>query len=131
MQEENKNPIKNFTDLKVWQEGHQLAILVYNITKQFPREETYSLIDQMHRAAVSVTSNIAEGFGRHTYKDKVNFFYQAQGSLIELKNQILLSKDVGYLNDVDFTKLMDLADQTHRLLQGLIVKSKSFIVKKI
>ncbi len=84
MYAEKEKQIKDFTDLKVWQAGHTLAIDVYAITKTFPREKIYSLTDQMRRAAVSVTSNIAEGFGRNTYNDKVQFFYQAQGSLIEL-----------------------------------------------
>ena len=128
--EENKNQIKDFTDLKVWQEGHKLAILIYKITKKFPREEMFSLTNQMRRSAVSITSNVAEGFGRHTYKDKVQFFYLAQGSLIELKNQLILSKDVGYLSNNNFLELMKLSDLTHRLLQGLITKSKSFIISK-
>lgn len=89
--------IKLFTDLKVWQEGHQLVIATYQAPKIFPREELYSLIDQMRRSATSVTSNVAEWFGRQGYKDKIRFYYQAQGSLIELKNQILIARDVGYL----------------------------------
>ena len=127
---ENKLQVKNFFDLKVWQEGHKLAVLVYKITKNFPKEEMYSLTGQMRRSAISVTSNVAEGFGRRTYKDKVQFFYLAQGSLVELKNQLILSKDVGYLNNDDFSELMRLSDLTHRLLQGLITKSKSFIASK-
>lgn len=119
--------IKSFTDLKAWQEGHQLVILIYQITKTFPKEEIYSLIDQMRRAASSVTSNIAEGFGRQTYKEKVQYYYQAQGSLIELKNQILIAKDVGYLPIAEFKKLAEQANITHRLLQGLISKSKTFV----
>lgn len=122
--------IKSFTDLFVWKEGHKLVVLIYRITKTFPKEELYSLIDQMRRAAASVTSNIAEGFGRQTYKEKVQFYYLAQGSLIELKNQILIAKDVGYLNDQDFQALVDQANLTHQLLQGLISKSKSFIIHK-
>ena len=55
--------IKEFTDLKVWQEGHQLVLLVYKVTKKFPKEELYSLVDQLRRCVVSITSNIAEGFG--------------------------------------------------------------------
>lgn len=108
--------IKSFTDLKAWQEGHQLVILIY-----------YSLIDQMRRAASSVTSNIAEGFGRQTYKEKVQYYYQAQDSLIELKNQILIAKDVGYLPLSEFKKLAEQANITHRLLQGLISKSKTYL----
>ena len=78
--------IRSFTDLNAWKEGHKLVILVYKTTKDFPKKETYSLVDQMRRAATSVTSNIAEGFGRQTYKEKAQFYYQAQGSLVELKN---------------------------------------------
>lgn len=121
--------IKDFTDLNAWQEGHKLVIYVYKFTKSFPREETYSLVDQMRRAATSVTSNIAEGFGRQTYKEKVQFYYLAQGSLVELKNQMIIARDVSYLKENEFTQLYDQANITHKLLQGLIKKSKSFIHK--
>jgi len=119
--------IKSFTDLKVWQEGHQLVISIYRITKKFPKEEIYSLIDQMRRAASSVTCNIAEGFGRHGYKEKLQFYYLAQGSLTELKNQILIAKDIGYLDQKDYDELMNRANNTHQILQGLITKTKTFI----
>jgi len=125
----NNNKIKTFTDLNAWKEGHKLVVLVYKVTKTFPREEVYSLVDQMRRAAASVTSNIAEGFGRQTYKEKVQFFYLAQGSLIELKNQILIAKDVDYLNQIDYIRLVEQANLTHQLLQGLIQKSKTFVKK--
>ena len=65
--------INDFTDLLVWQKAHQLVIAIYKITKDFPREELYALVDQIRRAIVSVTSNIAEGFGRQTYKEKMQF----------------------------------------------------------
>ncbi len=123
----NGTTIKSFTDLKAWQENHKLVVLIYKITKNFPKEETYSLVDQMKRASTSITSNIAEGFGRQTYKDKVHFYYQAQGSLIELKNQIIVSLDVGYLSKENFGDLMFQADIGHKLLQGLITKSKTFV----
>lgn len=125
--QDQENHIKSFTDLKAWQEAHALVILIYKVTKNFPKEETYSLVDQMRRSSSSVSSNIAEGFGRQTYKDKVHFFYLAQGSLTELKDQLLIAKDVSYLNQVNFTELANQANLTHRLLQGLITKSKSFI----
>lgn len=125
--QERRGKIQEFTDLKAWQEGHKLVILSYMITKTFPKKETYSLTDQMRRAAASITSNIAEGFGRQTYKEKVRFFYLAQGSLIELKNQILIARDVGYLETAGFKKLNEQANTAHKLLQGLIKKSKTFI----
>lgn len=123
----NSGKINSFTDLIAWQEGHKLVIAIYKITKDFPKEETYSLIDQMRRAAASVTANIAEGFGRNTYKDKLHFYYVAQGSLTELKNFILIAKDVGYLDAGQLNELTEKANQTHRLLQGFIQKTKSFI----
>jgi len=122
--------IRSFTDLRVWQKGHKLVVAIYKITDKFPKKETYSLTDQMRRAATSITSNIAEGFGRQTYKEKAQFFYQAKGSLTELKNQILIARDVGYLVKNDFDKLAKLANATDQLLQGLITKTKSFINRK-
>lgn len=119
--------IKSFTDLKAWQEGHKLVIMIYKVTKKFPKEEIFGLISQMQRAAVSITSNIAEGFGRQTYKEKVHFYYQAHGSLTELKNQILIAKDIGYLLKEDFDELVYQINIAHKLLQGLITKSKTFV----
>ncbi len=123
----NSQKIKEFTDLQVWKEGHQLVILIYKITKSFPKEEIYGLIDQMRRAATSITNNIAEGFGRQTYKEKVQFYYLAQGSLTELKNQLLIVKDIGYLEEEQFEHIMEQVNTTHQLLQGLIKKSKTYI----
>jgi four helix bundle protein len=65
--------IKDFTDLKTWEEGHKLVLMIYKITKSFPKDELYSLVDQMRRAVVSITSNVAEGFGRQGYKEKIQF----------------------------------------------------------
>ena len=122
--------IRSFTDLNTWKEGHKLVILIYKTTKLFPREELFSLVDQMRRAATSITSNIAEGFGRQSYKEKTQFYYLANGSIIELKNQILIAKDVGYLDTQIFNELASQTNITHQLLQGLITKSKTFIAHK-
>lgn len=119
--------IKSFTDLHAWQEGHSLAVQIYKSTKAFPKEETYSLVDQMRRAAISITSNIAEGFGRQSYKEKVQFYYVAQGSITELKNQLLLARDIGYLKEMDFRMLAEQANVSHKLLIGLIRKSKEIL----
>ncbi|MEK7604899.1 MAG: four helix bundle protein [Patescibacteria group bacterium] len=119
--------IKEFTDLIVWKEGHKLVLVIYTCTKAFPREETYSLTDQLRRAATSVTSNIAEGFGRHSYKERLQFYYMAQGSLTELKNQLHIAKGVGYLSEQTFSELLQQSVITHKLLQGLIKKTKTFL----
>jgi four helix bundle protein len=127
MNDQKPPSIKSFTDLKTWQEGHQLVLMVYQATKHFPKQETYALVDQMQRAAISITSNIAEGFGRQSYKEKVQFFYLAQGSLTELKNQLLVSRDVGYLDLAAFNRINNQANTAHCLLYGLIKKSKTYI----
>ena len=125
MNEEKK--IKQFTDLIAWQEAHKLVLIVYRLTKGFPREEVFGLSSQMQRAVISITSNIAEGFGRNGMKEKIQFYYLAQGSLTELKNQIIAARDIGYLSLVDYEATMKQADCAHQLLQGLITKSKSFL----
>jgi four helix bundle protein len=78
----------------------------------------------MRRCAVSITSNIAEGFGRRTYKEKVQFYYIAQGSLTELQNQLLISRDVGYLSEEIYTACNYQTIVVHKLLTGLIKHSK-------
>lgn len=88
------------------------------------------MIDQMRRAASSVTANLAEGFGRHSYKEKLQFYFLSQGSLTELKNFILIAKDVGYLTKDNFNTLAEQANLTHQLLQGFIQKTKTFINRK-
>ena len=119
--------IKEFTDLLAWQEAHKLVLLIYKTTKKFPKEELYSLTDQIRRASVSITSNIAEGFGRQSYKEKIQFYYLAQGSLVEVKNQIIIARDVGYIRPDVYESIKLQSENAHRLLQGLIKKSKSFL----
>lgn len=126
----NNGKIKDFKDLNAWQEAHKLVLMIYEATRKFPKEEIFGLVIQMRRSAISITSNIAEGFGRQGYKEKIQFYYLAQGSLIELKNQVLIAKDVGYLKHQDFNELIRQADLAHKLLQGLITKSKSFLNHK-
>jgi len=115
-----KYKIRSFTDLFSWQEGHRLVLMVYKITAQFPKKELYSLIDQMRRCVVSITSNIAEGFSRKTNKEKIQFYFMAKGSLTELQNQLLISKDISYLNKSDFKIIAEQTVKIHKLLNGLI-----------
>ena len=122
-----ESKIKDFTDLNAWKESHKLVIMVYKQVKRFPKEENYALSDQVRRAVVSITSNIAEGFGRHGYKEKIQFYYLAQGSLIEVKNQLLVARDVGYMESREYDTINSQANISHQLLQGLITKSKSFL----
>ena len=121
------NKIIDFKDLISWQEGHNLVLLVYKITKLFPKEEINGLVSQMRRAVVSITSNIAEGFGRQGYKEKIQFYYLAHGSLIELKNQIEIAKDLEFIDNETYKKLTEQSNKAHMILQGLIKKSKEIL----
>ena len=111
--------IKSFTDLHAWEEGHKLVLKIYETTNQFPQKEIFGLTSQMRRAAVSVTSNIAEGFSRGTPKDKVQFYSMAQGSLTELQNQLLIARDIGYIKEEDFQKIAGQTVVVNKLINGL------------
>ena len=121
----NMNKIKTFKDLNTWKEGHKLVLLVYRVTKTFPKEEKYGLTDQMRRCAVSITSNVAEGFSRQGKKEKIQFYYTAKGSLTELLNQLIISRDVNYISDDQFRALENQLDTVGKLLTGLIKSMKA------
>lgn len=123
---QEKKKIKSFTDLDVWKEGYKLVILVYKETDSFPQKEVFALTNQMRRCVVSITSNIAEGFSRQTFKEKVQFYCIAQGSLTELQNQLLIARDVGFLTKEKFKELADQSVVVHRIMSGLIKKSKTY-----
>jgi four helix bundle protein len=112
--------LKNYQDLKVWQKAYQLCITIYKITKHFPKEERYGLTSQIRRAAVSVPSNIAEGYGRKTTREYMQSLYIAYGSHCELETQILLSKDLGYIKTEDFEVLQGDIGEVERMLKALI-----------
>ncbi len=89
--------IKTFRDLKVWEKAHCLVLSVYKVTKKFPAEEKYVLVSQIRRSAASVPTNIVEGFKRKTDKDYAHFLNMADSSLEETKYQIMLARDLGYI----------------------------------
>lgn len=120
--------ISNFTDLKVWQEAHKLALLIYKITEKFPKHEFFGLVSQVRRAAVSITSNIAEGFSRMTYKDKLKFYVMAHGSLTEIENQLILAKDLGYLGADEFEKVYKQLLYVHKILNSFIASTKDRVI---
>ncbi|HTW92065.1 MAG TPA: four helix bundle protein [bacterium] len=111
--------LERFEDLSVWQRAHELTLVVYRMTARFPREEQFGLVSQMRRAAVSVPANIAEGFKKRSSPDKVRFYNISQGSLEELRYYLLLSRDLGYVTNVEpVTASLDVVG---RMLHGLIV----------
>jgi len=112
--------IKDFYQLKAWEKSHQLTILIYKITKDFPKEEKYGLTDQLRRAASSTGANIAEGFGRYHFADKAKFYYQARGSLKEVQNFIFLAKDLDYLDSEKAENICQEIKSCEMLINGLI-----------
>lgn len=112
--------IKNFTDLETWKEAHKLTLKIYKVTKYFPKEEMFGLISQIRRAVISIESNIAEGFARFHYKDRLNFYFQARGSVSEVESQLITSKDLGFLNEVEFNEIFDQSEKVGMILSGLI-----------
>jgi four helix bundle protein len=119
--------IQNFTDLNAWKESHALVLMVYELAKIFPREEIFGITNQIRRAAVSIISNLAEGFGRQTYKEKVQFYSISLGSLTELQNQLIISKDIKYLTVEDFIAAENQFIIAQKLICGLIKSTKSKI----
>lgn len=116
--------ILKFEDILAWEKAHELTLMVYALTKDFPREEIFGLTSQIRRAAVSVPSNIAEGFKRRTKSDSIHFYNIAQGSLEEAKYQLLLARDLGYIRNSDFDLSAVITDEAGRLLSGWIRNAK-------
>jgi len=114
---------RTFENLDVWQFAHKLTLLVYRETSKLPPDERFGLVSQMRRAAVSVPANIAEGFKKRGPKDKVNFYNIAQGSLEELRYYLILTRDPGYLPQVD--EALARADQVGRMLYALVATIRS------
>lgn len=108
--------------LIVWQKAHQLVLKIYNITKEFPKDELFGLTSQVRRAAVSIPSNIVEGKARGSNKEYKRFLLMARGSLEEVKYQLLLSKDLKYMDDNDYKETIVLTDEIGKMLNSLINK---------
>ncbi|MDO9541720.1 MAG: four helix bundle protein [Kiritimatiellia bacterium] len=103
--------IRNFRDLDIWKLGKNLVIDVYKITRNLPKEETYGLISQMRRAALSIPSNIAEGFNRFHNREYRQFLYIAIGSCAELETQIEIAFELNYLDKVSKNALLEIIDR--------------------
>jgi four helix bundle protein len=107
----------NHRKLIVWQKGMELVVMIYAITKNFPKEELYGLTSQIRRAAVSVPSNIAEGSRRKTAKDRSHFYSMALGSVSEVETQVEIARRLGYCEQT--SSVMDLLDELARILNKL------------
>jgi len=108
----------DYRRLSVWEKAHELTLMVYRATAAFPDAERFGLTSQLRRAAVSIPSNIAEGAGRGSDKDWARFIGIALGSTNELEYQLLLCRDLGYLDKVPYRELLDLCQEVRRMLTG-------------
>ena len=110
----------NFRELEVWKLGKEIVLDVYRVTKEFPKEEMYGLIVQMRRAAVSIPSNVAEGFNRKHNPEYRQLLYVALGSCAELETQIEVAHDLGFLSVGNRDKMLEQLDHESRMLRNLI-----------
>ena len=121
-----ESKIKHFTDLLVWQKSYELTLDIYHLTKIFPDDEKFALTNQLRRASVSLTSNIAEGFGRDKPNDKSHFYTMALGSLYEVESQLIIAKGLGYLTPKNYEDLVNKCTEIAKMSTVLIKKVRSF-----
>lgn len=112
--------IKKFYDLTAWKQAHELVLGIYKITKNFPKEEQFGVTSQLRRASSSITANIAEGFGRYHFKDKIRFYYRSRGSATEVQDFLLLTKDLEYITREECKTLGEKLNEIIKLINGLI-----------
>ena len=121
--------VKSFENLVCWQKARELARFIYDITKYRNFEMDRGLVDQIRRAAVSVMSNVAEGFDRGTKMELINYFFIAKGSAGEVRSQLYIALDAGYIDMAKLRYGLSLTDHCSRLIQSFIVKVKSGATK--
>lgn len=119
--------IQKFTDLNVWKLGNEFVFDIYRLTATYPDFEKYNLVSQSNRAVVSITSNIAEGFSRYHFKDRIRFYYNSRGSLSEVMNLLIIANGLGYISKQQMDEAYDKARTISIMLNGLIQKTYSFV----
>lgn len=123
--------INSYRDLIVWQKSMALVKSVYSVVRShFPNNEEYALSSQIRRSCISIPSNIAEGFGRNSTKDYVRFLQIARGSLFELQTQVLISFDLGYIDNEQQNEILQSTNEIEKMLNSLINKVENSIDKK-
>ena len=122
--------MQNFKELKVWEKAHQITLNIYKVSAKFPKEEIYSLTNQLRRAASSIPANIAEGCGKNTQADLANFLNISLGSAIETEYFLILSKDLDYLTEEQFAILSNSINEVKAMLISLIGRVRSKYASK-
>jgi len=116
---------RSYRDLVAWQKAMKFVTAIYEVTQRFPSEERYGLTNQLRRASVSVPSNIAEGQARFSQKEFHHFLSMARGSLVEIETQLLIARNLKYLQPAKAEDLLATADEIGRILNGLISSIKN------
>jgi four helix bundle protein len=114
--------IKSFKGLRVWQLGIEIVKEIYRLTENFPKKEVYRLTSEIRRSVISIPSNIAEGFRRYHNKEYRQFLFVALGSCAELETQIIIAKELSYINEDDKVKVLEKNDHLSRMISNLIKK---------
>ena len=112
--------MKTYADLLVWQKSMELVSSIYKNTQSFPKEEFYGLTSQIRRSSVSIPSNIAEGFGRKSQHDFIRFLRIAMGSLFEMQTQLLIAKNLEFIEELKFNILFEKTREVERMLSAFI-----------
>jgi len=110
----------SFEDMPIWQKAMDLAVKIFNLTEDLPRKEDYGLTSQIRDSGLSVSGNLAEGFGRKHTKDKLNFYYNSRGSLAETKSHLIYGRKVGYFSNPDFESCLALITEIWKELNSII-----------
>ncbi|HJT19828.1 MAG TPA: four helix bundle protein [Nitrospira sp.] len=125
MMDRGTQKIRNFRDLEVWKLGKKIVVAIYEVTQSFPRDEFYGFIAQMRRAAVSIPSNVAEGFNRRHNAEYRQFLYVALGSCAELETQIEIAHDLRFVMIDGRNTLLEMLDHESKMLRNLIKRLQS------
>lgn len=120
-----RRALQSYQDLRVWQQGMELAAACYEMTRQFPKEERYGMVSQIRRSAVSVPANITEGYGRGSRGEYLQFLQIAQGSLYELETHLLLSKRVNLISAESVVSPLAMCTEVSKLLRALVASLRS------
>ena len=125
--------IKSYQDLIVWQKSVQLVTDIYSLTRNFPADERFGIISQLNRAAISIPTNIAEGWGRETSKNYLQFLRISRGSVMEVQTLLIISKNLNFISQTEFDSLSTKTEEVGKILQGLIksIKEKITITENV
>ncbi|PIR94099.1 four helix bundle protein [Candidatus Falkowbacteria bacterium CG10_big_fil_rev_8_21_14_0_10_39_11] len=116
--------LESFRDLRSWEEHHEIILEIYILTKNFPEDEQFGLCSQIRRSASSITANLAEGFGRYYFKDKIRFYYMARSSNTETQNHLILASDLGYIQRETAEDLILRLIRGQKSINGLIKSTR-------